>query len=108
MEFITAKELSESKNKFIVLDIRDEDKFRRNTVPGSINIDIYGDIHEGNYGAVMEKLNALPKEKEIVLVCNTGSTTQPACQILESMGYRAKVLELGMVGWNSFVKHGYS
>ena len=101
MEFITAKELLENKKDFLVLDIRDENKFRQNTVPGSINIDVYNDIHEGNYETERKKLSVLPKEKEIALVCNRGSTTQPACQILESMGYRAKVLESGMVGWNS-------
>ncbi len=101
MEFITAKELSENKKDFLILDIRDADKFRQNTVEGSINIDVYKDIHEGNYETVRKKLSVLPKEKEIVLVCNMGSTTQPACTILESMGYKAKVLELGMVGWNA-------
>ena len=101
MEFITAKELSENKNNFLILDIRDAKKFTRNTVQGSINIDVYADIHVGNYELAKEKLSILPKDKEIVLVCNTGSTTQPASMILESMGYKAKVLELGMVGWNA-------
>jgi len=101
MEFITAKELFENKNHFLVLDIRDAGKFRQNTVEGSINIDVYMDIHEGRFEIVRKKLGVLPKEKEIILVCNTGSTTQPACAILESMGYKAKVLELGMVGWNA-------
>ena len=102
MQFITAKELKERKDNFLILDIRDRDKFIQNTVEGSINIDVYKDIHEGDYGIVREKLSVLPKDKAIVLVCNSGSTTQPACAILESMGYRAKVLELGMVGWNSY------
>lgn len=101
MKFITAKELSENKNNFFILDIRDETKFRQNTVPGSTNIDVYDDIHEGNYEIVRKKLSVLPKEKEIALICNRGSTTQPACIILESMGYKARVLEFGMVGWNS-------
>src|SRR3989338_10754172 len=100
MEFITAGELSKNKNDFLIVDIRNAGKFKQNTVEGSINIDVYNDVHEGNNELVRKKLSVLPKDKEIILVCNTGSTTQPACVILESMGYKARVLELGMVGWN--------
>ena len=101
MKFITSKELAKNKQKdILVLDIRDENKFRTNTVPGSVNIDVYSDIKLGSYEKVKQKLSILPKDKEIITVCNAGITAQPASSILESMGYRTKVLENGMIGWN--------
>src|SRR3989338_6780712 len=100
MEFITAKQLSENKEEFLILDIRDEFKFRNNHIPESRNIDVYNDVHEGNYDEIKEKLKVLPKEKIIVTVCNAGVTAQPASKLLEEMGYRTAVLEKGMIGWN--------
>ncbi|MBS3101660.1 rhodanese-like domain-containing protein [Candidatus Woesearchaeota archaeon] len=101
MKFITAEELAKSgKNGLLMLDIRDDSKFSASTVPGSINIDVYSDIKQGNYEKARQKLSALPKDKEIITICNAGITAQPASLILESMGYRTKVLENGMIGWN--------
>lgn len=107
MLFITSKELDESRKEgILVLDIRDENKFRAGTVPNSINIDVYSDIHLQNYEKVRQKLSALPKDKEIITVCNAGFTAQPASLILESMGYKTRVLENGMIGWNELKKQG--
>ncbi len=103
MKFLTPKELAEANDKSIlVLDIRDMDSFNKNHIEGSANIDVYSDIHNGDYGLVKKKLDKLPKDKKIVVVCNAGVTAQPACEILESSGYKAIVLENGMIGWNHF------
>lgn len=105
MRFITPKELAESgREGILVLDIRDADKFRAGTVPDSINIDVYSDIHLQDYEKVRQKLSALPKDKEIITLCNAGFTAQPASLILELMGYRTRVLENGMIGWNEMKK----
>lgn len=109
MKFITPKEFDESRKKstkgsIIVLDIRDADKFIAGTVPDSINIDVYSDIHLQDYEKVRQKLSALPKDKEIITLCNAGFTAQPASLILESMGYKTRVLEKGMIGWNEMKK----
>ena len=101
MEFITAEELQKSKGEIIILDIRSELKFNQNHINNSLNIDVYDDIHDGNTEIVKKKLSVLPKDKEIITVCNAGVTAQPASKILETMGYKTKVLELGMIGWNS-------
>lgn len=99
MEFITAEELRKRKDEFMILDIRDASNFSRRHIGGSINIDVYGSIHEGDYETVREKLSKLPKDKTIITVCNAGVTAQPASLILESIGYKTKVLEDGMIGW---------
>ena len=101
MKFITSKELSNSKNKFLVLDIRSPQRYMQSHVDGSINIDVYDDLHNGDKKIVEEKLRVLPKDKPIVTVCNAGMTAQHASRLLESLGYKTLVLEHGMMGWLS-------
>lgn len=100
MEFITAQELSQRKDEYLILDIRDNESFTQKHIEGSLNIDVYDDIHNGDYRIVEKKLSSLPKTKTIITVCNAGITAQPASSILGSMGYTTKVLEDGMLGWN--------
>ncbi|HLC62167.1 MAG TPA: rhodanese-like domain-containing protein [Candidatus Nanoarchaeia archaeon] len=102
MESLSAKYLFSSKDpSILVVDIRDEHHFRHGHVKGSINIDVYNDLHEGNFDIVREKLKTLPKNKTIITVCNAGITAQGASAILEEMGYKTAVLEYGMIGWNA-------
>ena len=102
MESLSAKYLFSSKDpSILVVDIRDEHHFRHGHVKGSINIDVYNDLHEGNFDIVREKLKTLPKNKTIITVCNAGITAQAASTILDSMGYKTAVLEYGMIGWNA-------
>ena len=102
MESLSAKYLFSSKDpSILVVDIRDEHHFRHGHVKGSINIDVYNDLHEGNFDIVREKLKTLPKNKTIITVCNAGITAQAASTILDSMGYKTAVLEHGMIGWNA-------
>ncbi|MEK6827905.1 MAG: rhodanese-like domain-containing protein, partial [Nanoarchaeota archaeon] len=102
MQFITSKELAKNNDKSVlVLDIREESKFKDWHIKDSKNIDIYNDIWEGNFDIVKQKLSKLPKDRKIVTVCNAGVTSQNASMLLESMGYNTLVLEKGMTGWNT-------
>lgn len=102
MKSIKPKELLNSGNgPILVLDIRNKNKFDEWHIPGSQNIDVYNDIWAGNFEDVRKKLSKLPKDREIVTVCNAGVTSQNASMLLESMGYSTFVLEKGMMGWNS-------
>ncbi len=106
INFITSQELLQCPES-LVLDIRDKTKFSQNTVKGSINIDVYNDLHKGNFYIVREKLKKLPKNKTIITVCNAGITAQAASAVLDSMGYRTAVLEHGMIGWNAMNKNNH-
>ncbi len=101
MRYITPKELSDNKDYFI-LDIRNSDQFNDWHIPKSKNIDVYNDIWQGKSEHVKQKFYNLPKNKEIIIVCPVGVTSQHASNILESLGYNTLVLEKGMLGWNSF------
>ena len=100
INFINSRELGQRKD-LLLLDIRDKIKFSQNAIKGSINIDVYNDLHEGNFGIVKGKLKILPKNKIIITVCNAGITAQAASTLLSSMGYKTAVLEHGMIGWNA-------
>ena len=104
INFITSQELAHGTD-LLVLDIRDKIKFSQNAVKGSINIDVYNDLHEGSFDIVRKKLERLPKNKTIITVCNAGITAQAASTILDSMGYKTAVLEHGMIGWNAMNKN---
>ena len=101
MMFITPHQLNEAHEEVVILDIRNPAAFARNHVPGSINIDVYSDLKLGHIKSAKKKFSVLPKGKLIITVCNAGITAQPAAQVLESMGYKALVLEDGMIGWNA-------
>ena len=104
INFINSRELGQRKD-LLLLDIRDKIKFSQNTVKGSINLDVYNDLHEGNFEIVKEKLKTLPKNKTVITVCNAGITAQAASAILDSMGYETAVLKHGMIGWNARNNH---
>ena len=103
VEQITAGELKklnqDSNNTILIVDIRNADVFAEEHIPGAINIDVYDDIWMGNVEDVEEKLSTLPKDKKIIAVCNTGRTTQLACQVLGQLGYKSASLKDGMEGW---------
>ena len=101
MQSITAKQLIKTKDKgLLIVDIRKSSTFKEWNIKNSENIDVYDDIWSGNFEVVKKKLSGLPKEKEIITVCNAGVTSQNASMILESMGYKTSFLEKGMMGWN--------
>ena len=101
MQYITAEELKQNMDDFLLVDIRGERRSIPQRIEGCTIIDVYEDIHFGNFEIAKQKLSTLPKDKKIVLICNTGSTTQPACTIMEQMGYDVVNLENGMMAWNS-------
>ena len=102
INFVTPVDLAKNRGKnILIVDIRDKIKFSQNTVKGSLNIDVYNDLRNGNFDAVIEKLKALPKNKIIITICNAGITAQAASAVLDSMGYKTAVLEHGMLGWNA-------
>ena len=101
MNFINPNQLLKEKNRFLIVDIRSPHAFEKSRIEGSINVDVYDDIKDGNIELVNQKLSKLPKGKPIVTVCNAGRTAVYASMALEKMGYETLVLQDGMIGWNS-------
>ena len=70
----------------ILLDVRDEEEYRRGHVPGSKNLPLMQ----------LEDVNLFVKNKDIpvFVYCQSGSRSYEAVNILKRMGYR-KVKSLG-------------
>ena len=90
---ISATEVSEKlKNgkRPIVVDVRQPDEFRRGHISGAKLIPL---------GELSSRMNELPKDKEIVLVCASGNRSRSATKMLVREGYEAVNMNGGMMSW---------
>ena len=87
------KKIQSGKNDYIIVDVRETvDKYKTGHIPGSIYIN-YKDI------AKSESLAKLPRDKEILLYCNSGHEENKAMTVLRMLGYRAFALKFGYIAW---------
>lgn len=87
------KRIQSGKNDFLIVDVREKaEKYKAGHIPGAIYIS-FKDI------AKPESLEKLPKDKDIILYCNTGHEQGKALSVLRLLGYRAFVLKFGYVAW---------
>ena len=84
--------------KVTVLDIRPKDQREEWQIPGSIYLDAYKKLRQGDY-AVMDTI-ALPDNVPVVAVCAAGNTSKIAARELRKKGIEAYSLEQGMKGWS--------
>ena len=77
-----------------VLDIRvpKEDKYDVGHIEGAQHINFMELVKK-------ENLATLPKNKQIIIVCNTGHTASMANSILNMLEYNTHTLKFGMQGW---------
>ncbi len=90
---LNAMELSEKlKNgkRPLVLDVRQPEEYREGHIAGSTLIPL---------GDLGKRLNELPKDREIVCVCATGSRSSSATKFLIGAGYQAINMNGGMFTW---------
>jgi rhodanese-related sulfurtransferase len=90
---LTAAELNE-KLKFgkhpLVLDVRQPDEFRQGHISGAKLIPL-NDLHK--------RMGELPKGREIVCVCASGSRSSSAAKILMKEGFAVFDMQGGMSAW---------
>ena len=72
------KMISENKGDFVVVDVRDPAEFKEGHIPGAINIP--SETFASGSGV-------LPKEKKIIVYCNTGSRSYLAYKKLIGLAY---------------------
>src|SRR3977135_1145532 len=65
-------------------------------IPGSIQVDAYGDLQSGRLGPLAE-LNLAPRP--VVTVCGGGRTAAIATELLRATGVEALTLDGGMRAW---------
>ena len=93
MKTITIEELLQlDQNTITVLDVRPADAYTRGSVPGAISIPL---------AEVEERMEELPKEKPVYVLCHTGEWSVDAVYELEAAGYDAANIE---GGYRSFLR----
>jgi rhodanese-related sulfurtransferase len=91
---ITTSELKmelKDKNKQFV-DVRTPAEFKENHIKGFKNIPLH---------LLSQKSNEISKDKEVVVICQSGMRSQKASKILKKLGYsNVKNVKGGMSAWS--------
>jgi phage shock protein E len=76
---------------FLLLDVRTPQENAAQAIEGSYLIPLQ---------ELGQRMDELPKKKEIVVYCRVGNRSAYACSFLARMGYTVKNLEGGIMTWN--------
>jgi rhodanese-related sulfurtransferase len=85
-----------------VLDIRPSAAYRAGSIEKSSNVAVYDSLRRGDESALLDRLDELPDDDEIVVVCKQGIVARRATRLLNDEGYTATTLAGGMGGWNGY------
>ena len=76
-----------------LVDIREADEHAREHIPGAVNIE---------WRQVLAKSSQIPKDKTVLLYCNTGTLSSQAGFALRVAGWdNVKILQGGMTEWKA-------
>lgn len=79
--------------KFYIIDARDKDQYAKEHIPGAVNIE---------WRQVLNKRDEIPKNKPVIIYCNTGSLSAQAGFALRVAGYdNLRILQGGYVEWKT-------
>lgn len=78
---------------FVVIDARDADQFAKEHIPGAVNIE---------WRRVLAERGRIPKDKPVLLYCNTDTLSAQAGFALRVAGYEnVRILQGGFVEWKA-------
>ncbi|MEN9844605.1 MAG: putative adenylyltransferase/sulfurtransferase MoeZ [Pseudomonadota bacterium] len=79
--------------KMMVIDARDAAQFAQGHIPGAVNMD---------WRQVLAKRHTIPKNKSVLIYCNTGSLSAQAGFALRVAGWdHVRILQGGMEEWKA-------
>ncbi|MDO8775104.1 MAG: rhodanese-like domain-containing protein [Burkholderiaceae bacterium] len=79
--------------KFVVIDARDKDQFAKEHIPGAVNIE---------WRRALAERSRIPKDKPVLLYCNTGTLSAQAGFALRVAGYEnVRILQGGYAEWKA-------
>lgn len=90
MNAADAKERIDGANAPYLLDVREAYEYREAHIPGARLIPL---------GELGKKLDELPRDREILVICRSGNRSGTATRQLNSAGFKAINLSGGMIGW---------
>ncbi|MGH8185300.1 MAG: MBL fold metallo-hydrolase [Steroidobacteraceae bacterium] len=82
-----------------VVDVRPAAERAEWSIPGSLHVDAYQSLRDGDRSVLASFAANLPKDQPIVAVCAKGRTSALAVEALESLGFDARSLAGGMAAW---------
>ncbi len=85
-----AKEKLKASQRAILVDVREPYEFNAAHIAGAKSIPL---------GELSEHIENLPKNKEIIVICATGSRSASATKMLARAGYKAFNVSGGMFAW---------
>jgi rhodanese-related sulfurtransferase len=90
------KGLRDSGVPFLLLDVREPSEFAAGAIAGAVNIPV---------NEVERRLNELPKDREIVVMCHSGRRSSRVTLALNGLGYQNAVnLTGGMAAWSQRIE----
>jgi molybdopterin/thiamine biosynthesis adenylyltransferase/rhodanese-related sulfurtransferase/molybdopterin converting factor small subunit len=92
------KRKMDAKEDFYLLDVREPNEFKIGRIPGSTLIPL---------GEVPQRVNEIPRDKEIIVQCKMGARSARAAQFLRQQGYKnVKNLKGGILDWSDKIDPG--
>lgn len=93
--------IQSGKNDFVIVDTRmpKDKKYDQGHLPGAIHIG-FKEI------AKPENLAKLPKDKDIIVHCDTGHDQNKALTVLRMLGYKAYDMKWGYMSWKTLPPTG--
>jgi len=84
---------AEDWKRFHVIDARDKAQYDKEHIPGAINLE---------WRRVLEKRASIPRDKSVLIYCNTGSLSAQAGFALRVAGYEnVRILQGGFAEWKA-------
>ncbi|MFC6764305.1 rhodanese-like domain-containing protein [Natrinema soli] len=95
----TLRERLENGDDVCVVDIRSEEDYKEDHIEGSQNQPIREALLSGNVEEALAKLDHLPDEEELVMVCDAGVASTETARQLQDQGRDASALDGGLTAW---------
>ncbi len=73
-----------------LIDVREDSEYQSGHVPGAKHIPL---------GSLGERLNEIPKDQQIWVICQSGGRSMKAANALEDLGYSAVSVAGGTGAW---------
>jgi rhodanese-related sulfurtransferase len=99
VDTISASELKQTLDQFVIIDVREQDELANGTIDGSTHMPLGLAIRNVKQGKISELLSEQIKGKKICTFCASGYRANIAADELAKAGFDVKNLEGGFMAW---------
>jgi glyoxylase-like metal-dependent hydrolase (beta-lactamase superfamily II) len=98
IEADTLRDWLDAHEPVTVVDIRTDDDYAQWAIPGSVHVNAYEALRNGQPGALADL--PIPLDRPVVTICNAGKVSQTAADVPAARGFDARSLAGGMKAWS--------